>query len=199
MRPNLHGLCCAVQCPGRAAQCRDGGCTHPHPRSEPAWADPTSPFHVFRRGVGQLLVCSTMCISHLPPPLGPIPIISDSFSSWKVLLISPMRHFTSIFLAAQSKMSPCLLASCCCSAESLFLPCFFASSFLGENCLLFPARENGDQSSSPAPNTGEYNIGGGLMPLKLLSPHACGSTSPSAPSPGVLGCLLGSSAQRVEN
>lgn len=34
------------------------------------------------------------------------------------------------------------------------------------------------------------------MPLKSLSPHAHSSTSPSTPSPGVLGCLLGSSAKK---
>lgn len=48
----------------------------------PAWLDPTSPYHMSQLGVGQLLVCSTMCVSHLPPPLGPVHIISDSFSSW---------------------------------------------------------------------------------------------------------------------
>lgn len=142
------------------------------------------------------MVCSTMCISHLLPPLGCVPIITDSFSSWKVSLRSPMQRFTSVFYAAQSKISPLgLLTSCCCSTESLFLPCFFPSTFLKETCLLFPARENGDHSSSPALKTGEYNIDGGLMSLKLLSLHACGSTSRSVPNPGVLGCLLGSSAE----
>lgn len=95
-------------------------------------------------------------------------------------------------------MSPLgLLAPSCCSAESLFVLCFFPSSFLEENCILYPAGENGDHFSSPALNTGEWNIGGGLMPLKFLCPHA--HISMSAPSPGVLGFVLGISAQRVEN
>lgn len=94
-------------------------------------------------------------------------------------------------------MSPLgLLAPSCCSAESLFVLCFFPSSSLEENYFISCWRK-WRPLFIPSPEQRGVKHRCGLMPLKFLCPHA--HISMSAPSPGVLGFLRGISAQRVEN